>query len=99
MTNNIITKEIAYNCKKATFLIEKKQAGAITFREKLELKLHLAGCSVCRIYQQQSIMINKMLKFFFIKPDEPEIKLDDKYKEQMQLHIEERLNRNKYNNL
>lgn len=53
---------IAYNCRKATFIIEKKQLTEISLREKLELKIHLAGCSVCRLFEQQSIMINKLAK-------------------------------------
>jgi ribosomal protein S3AE len=58
-------KKIAYNCRKATLLIEKQQFVQLTTTERVELKLHLAGCSVCRIFQQQSITINKMMKEFF----------------------------------
>lgn len=54
-------KKIAYNCRKATFLIEKQQLSSITLKEKFELKIHLAGCSVCKIFQQQSILVNKMV--------------------------------------
>ena len=58
-------KKIQYNCKKATFLIEKKMIDKLTFREKIELRIHLAGCSVCRLYQQQSEMINEMVQQLF----------------------------------
>ena len=85
--------KIAYNCKKATLLIEKKQITALTLREKLELKIHLAGCSVCRIFEKQSIMINRMVKVLFKQADKREIRLDDEYKKQLQERIEEKLNK------
>jgi hypothetical protein len=55
-------KKIAYNCRKATYLIEKKQLVKITLRERLELQIHLAGCSVCKTFEQQSMVINHMVK-------------------------------------
>jgi len=88
-------EKIAYNCKKATFLIEKKQIGTISLREKLELKIHLAGCSVCRIFEQQSIKINEMVKnFFHTNNQQEEIKLDEDFKKAMQERIEKELNKN-----
>ncbi|WP_246104297.1 hypothetical protein [Mucilaginibacter corticis] len=77
-------KEIISNCKKATFLIEKKQIGGITMREEMALQLHLACCSLCRVYEQQSIMINDLIhKFQFIKVTQ----LDDDLKKEMQKQI------------
>ncbi len=88
-------EKIAYNCKKATFLIEKKQIGTISLREKLELKIHLAGCSVCRIFEQQSIKINEMVKnLFHTNNQQEEIKLDEDFKKAMQERIEKELNKN-----
>ncbi len=88
-------EKIAYNCKKATFLIEKKQIGTISLREKLELKIHLAGCSVCRIFEQQSIKINEMVKnLFHANNQQEEIKLDEDFKKAMQERIEKELNKN-----
>lgn len=84
---------IAYNCRKATFLIEKKQGTTLTGREKLELKFHLAGCSICRIYQQQSILINNMMqKLFKAAPDE--LKLDTSFRTNLQQSINDRLTNN-----
>ncbi len=88
-------EKIAYNCKKATFMIEKKQIGTISLREKLELKIHLAGCSVCRIFEQQSIKINEMVKnLFHTNNQQEEIKLDEDFKKAMQERIEKELNKN-----
>jgi hypothetical protein len=60
--NSAEIKKIAYNCRKATYLIEKKQLAKITVRERLELNIHLAGCSVCKTFEQQSMVINRMVK-------------------------------------
>jgi hypothetical protein len=84
-------KKIAYNCRKATYLIEKKQTASITLREKIELKIHLAGCSVCRIFEQQSLVINQLVKDLINPAKTTEIKLDDEFKQELQEKIEEEL--------
>lgn len=86
-------KKIAYNCKKATFLIEKKQIGSITLLERMELRYHLAGCSVCRIFEQQSSLINKMIRSLFHSSQHTEIKLDEPFKKALQKRIDERLDK------
>lgn len=86
---NPITK-IAYNCQKATFLIEKKQLSPLSSREKMELKIHLAGCAVCRLFQQQSIFINKM--FSRTADHYANIKLDEDFKSRLQQKINQQLN-------
>ncbi|WP_295676615.1 zf-HC2 domain-containing protein [uncultured Mucilaginibacter sp.] len=89
-----ILKNIAYNCKEATLLIEKKQGVSLTIREKLELKVHLAGCSACRMFEQQSILINKLVYDLFHQSKLNDFKLDDEFKKQMQDRIEEKLDKN-----
>ena len=83
-------KEIAFNCKKATFLIEKQQIGKITLKEKMELKIHLAGCSICVTFMQQSAVINQAARKLF-NPDSMELKLDEGFKEQLQQQINNQL--------
>jgi hypothetical protein len=87
-------KKITHNCKKATFLIEKKLIGRITLREQLELGIHLFGCSVCRIYQKQTLKINEMIRQLFHNAVNRETKLDDEFIKDLQDRIEEELNRN-----
>ena len=87
------TKKIAYNCRKATFLIEKQQISNITIREKIELKIHLAGCSVCKLFQQQSILINKMLSKHFADQYK-DVVLDRDFKDKLQQKINDQLNKN-----
>lgn len=86
-------KKIAYNCKKATFLIEKRQISRITSFEKLQLKIHLAGCSVCRIFEQQSFTINRFVKELFREPIQSQVKLDDDFKTNLQDRIDRKLNK------
>lgn len=87
-------EKIAYNCRKATFLIEKKQEEELTAREKMELKLHLAGCYICRVYEQQSLLINDLVKNLFSGSKPTGIRLDDDYKAQLQRKITEKIKKN-----
>ena len=81
--------KIAYNCEKATFLIEKKLIGSITARQKLELKIHLAGCKICRVFEQQSKAINRLVHELFHGSTHHEQKLDDEFKRTLQELIEQ----------
>lgn len=83
-------KNIIYNCNRATFLIEKKLAGKITAAETLQLQIHLAGCSVCKIYQQQSILINNL----FVGFNGGTFKLDKTFKKALTARIEKEMNKN-----
>jgi hypothetical protein len=65
----------------------------ITFREKIELRIHLAGCSVCRLFDQQSQIINKLTRQLFHDRSK-NITLDDEYKNQLHQQIEKELQEN-----
>jgi len=75
-------------------LIEKKMLSRITFREHIELRIHLMGCSVCRIYGKQSRIINDMVRQLFKSSMPGEVKLDDSFKRELQERIEIELNKN-----
>lgn len=79
------------NCKKATFLIEKQQAGKGDLKERLELEYHLNICDMCTTFKKQSAVINQFVKKMF-NPVKSEPKLDDEFKEKLQKHIDEKLN-------
>jgi hypothetical protein len=87
-------KKIIYNCKRATFLIEKKLINRLTLREKVELHIHLYGCSVCRLFDKQSAIINNMVQQLFRSSNDAEVHLDDSFKQDLQHRIEEELNKN-----
>ncbi len=82
--------KIAYNCRKATLLIEKQQLARLTVKETIELNLHLAGCSVCRIFQQQSVVINKMIREL-VDPKSIRTGLDSDFKKSLQDRINNKL--------
>ena len=50
------------SCLKATELIEKKLHVELRFKEKLQLKLHKSMCKACRIYGDQSKLMDKAIK-------------------------------------
>lgn len=79
-------QEIEYDCKNATLLIEKELQTRLSIRESVELKLHLAGCSVCRLYQSQTIVIGSMVKQ--ILNHRKGSALDNQYKAELQQQIE-----------
>jgi hypothetical protein len=76
-------KKIIYNCKRATFLIEKKLIEGLTLREKMELYI-----------DKQSALINKMVQQLFKSSNDDKIRLDDSFKQELQHRIEEELNKN-----
>jgi hypothetical protein len=84
-------KKIQYDCRHATYLIEKRQHTSLTIRERIELTIHLSGCSVCRLFRQQSRWINRMIRGLFRSAEAQENKLDDEYKRRLQDKINERL--------
>jgi hypothetical protein len=86
-------RKIQYNCRKATFLIEKRQAGKITLREKIELRIHLAGCSVCRTFELQSVALNGLVKRWLHGEEKSGQHLPDSFKQQLQEKIESELDK------
>ena len=47
------------SCLKATELIEKKLHFTLSFKEKLQLKVHKMMCDACTHYEKQNIIIEK----------------------------------------
>jgi tRNA/tmRNA/rRNA uracil-C5-methylase (TrmA/RlmC/RlmD family) len=87
-------KSVIYNCRKATFLIDKRMGGKISFRESIELRVHLIRCDVCKLYVKQSEKINEMIKALLKAPAGVEIRLDEDFKKGLQVTIDDQLNKN-----
>ena len=49
------------SCKQAGRLVERKLAGEISFKERLQLVFHIKMCQACRQYEKQSALIQKIL--------------------------------------
>lgn len=87
-------KKTRNNCCKATLLIEKQQITRLTLAEKLALRLHLIGCTACRIYKQQSLLICRMVQQLHLPKWNSHIKMDAASKRSMQARIEQELAKN-----
>jgi len=87
-------KKVIYNCKQATLLIEKRQIRKLSFRESIELRIHLAGCSMCQLYNKQSQIIHQMVLQLFhdTQLQVSTLTLDQNFKKELQDRIEEGLN-------
>ena len=86
-------KKIRYNCKQATFLIEKKSIAKLSFRETIELRIHLTGCHFCRLFSKQSHIINELVQELFRSSTQQSDSPGDAFKKQLQQRIEEELNK------
>jgi hypothetical protein len=87
-------KENKNDCKKATFLIEKQQETTLSFVEKTKLKLHLYGCSWCRIYEQQSEKMNSAIANLFHYPSAKAKVMEESYKNKLKNLIIDKLKEN-----
>ena len=50
------------SCKKATYLVSKKEENRLSWLEKWQLRGHLTICSLCRRFEQQTGFIGRMVK-------------------------------------
>ena len=66
----------------------------LTFKESIELRIHLIGCGMCKLYVKQSNKINEMIRQLLKEKEIPTVKLDDRFKETLQERIEDQLNKN-----
>jgi hypothetical protein len=74
--------KIRNNCRKATFLIDKKNLEGITVIRQIELHIHLTGCSLCRLYDKQSRMMNDLIRQLK-QSDLKEVRLNEAFKKSL----------------
>ncbi len=55
-------KRIILSCKKATFLISLKEEQKLSLSQRLQLRAHLAVCSLCKLFEQQTGFISRSAK-------------------------------------
>lgn len=56
-----LMKLLVLSCKKATELIEKRLLIKLSFKEKVQLRLHKSMCDACTEYEKQSKKIDELL--------------------------------------
>jgi hypothetical protein len=70
------------SCKKATYLISKKEENRLSWFEKIKLRGHLTICSLCRKFEIQTGFIGRMVKHTHV-----ELTLSPEAKEKMELSL------------
>ena len=57
-------KSLMMSCKKASFLIAKKEERKLSLGERIHLAMHLSMCEFCKAFEKQSAYISKQAKHF-----------------------------------
>lgn len=68
------------SCKKATYLVSKKEEGKLNWIEKIQLRSHMTTCSLCRLFDQHTE---------FIKYSAQHQQPDEKLREEVKVKIEQ----------
>lgn len=70
------------SCRKATFLISKKEEGKLSSAESVSLAYHLSVCSLCRSFEKQT-------SFFSMKKRNPPVtQMPDESKKRLEKFVE-----------
>jgi hypothetical protein len=77
-------------CKTASEFIEKRKNNSMTLKERVQLKIHLLICKVCRYYEKQSAIIDKLLHLK--SKQQAETKHTDKEIEELKENIIQKFN-------
>ncbi|MEY5048265.1 MAG: hypothetical protein RLZZ175_1624 [Bacteroidota bacterium] len=57
-----IVNKILLTCKKASFLVSKKQETKLSFLEHIQLKMHLSVCDMCTKFKIQTDQLSHFIK-------------------------------------
>jgi hypothetical protein len=80
-----------YNCQKAQQLGIKKENTALDIIETIQLRIHIASCSVCKHFLQQSAHIDAAIKKIMEQSEASNTKLSNEKKEAIEQKIKELL--------
>lgn len=47
------------SCKKSTYLLSKKEEGRLSWLQNIQLRSHMAICSLCRKFEEQTAFIGR----------------------------------------
>lgn len=90
--NTIIKLHAQSNCKRATYLIEKKVNVRLPVREWLEMQAHLAICPLCTLYKEQSKILQRAIASIFQRRSQTTIAMDRHVKEALEKLVNDKLN-------
>ena len=84
--------KILLTCKDATMLTCKKQENAISFKENIQLKIHLLVCKFCAMFYKQSNLLHQHLTKMQNENNESNtLQLDETKKAALQFQIDAEL--------
>lgn len=87
-----LKNKILLTCKDATLLTCKEQEGAISFKERIQLKIHLLICAMCSLFYKQSALLhNHLTKMNDENYKSVALQLDETEKKALQLQIDAEL--------
>lgn len=61
-------------CEKVTCIIEKQQAGHLSFIDKCRLSIHFSICKLCKVYNNKVILMDNIMKRIIKKENEIDLK-------------------------
>lgn len=81
-------KRVVLNCSQATLLSAKKEEGALSGKERMQLWWHLLYCNVCRRFiKQMHVMAKELKKMNDTLSEHPAQIFSDEQKNEMQKRI------------
>ena len=66
------------SCDTATFYIIKSDYQKLSYRESIQLKVHLMGCGLCRNFKRQNAIISEKLRMMQQEPPGAELSAEKK---------------------
>lgn len=82
---------VMLSCEEATLLITKSELEKVGCMKRMQLKMHLAGCELCRRFKIQSEMIDQSLKTLEnikLNQEKTEYQLSDEKKKEIQYNLQ-----------
>ncbi len=73
MNTTKLIHKLILPCDRATLLIEKRDANAITTIERIRLNIHLKLCKWCQAYNQKISVIGELIEKHFQKTEKKEL--------------------------
>jgi hypothetical protein len=73
------------SCKRATYLAVKREEKGLNFKERIQLWYHYRLCYVCKVWEDQSALLGKLIRDSF--PSTTSRKLTEREKEDIKSAI------------
>jgi len=89
-----IMHKLLLSCKRAGELIEKQSLFQLRWNEQLQLRMHVRICKFCAIYQQQSILLDHLIRHQMMETGDLKLVLPVKnelLKSKIILHLDEQI--------